>query len=375
MRILVLVYEFPPVGGGGGAVARDLSQGFAALGHDVKVLTAHMDGLPRTEQQHGFHVIRVPSWRREAFRADMRAMAGYIIAGFLPGWRLIRSWKPDVIHVHFAVPSGVLAWILSTLTRVPYVLTAHLGDVPGGAPDKTNKWFRRVFWFTPPIWKGAAKVVAVSEFTRSLAIKQYPVNVSVIPNGVDCAAFTPGDNTTGVPQIAFAGRFMHVKNPLEVVNTLAMLRDLPWHCTMMGDGPLRGEIENAIAQHNLEDRFTLPGWVTPQEVQAQFSQSDILFMPSLSEGLPVVGVQALAMGLALVVGRAGGFIELVDPGLNGYLVDGLKPGDGVEPLRTLLTDPQKLRAFRHHSRESASRYDLPAIVAQYEALFHEVCGE
>ena len=170
MRILVLIHEYPPVGGGGGRVAQDLCQGFVQHGHEVRVLTAQCGGLPAQEDQDGIQIIRLNSWRREPFRADLRAMAGYVLAAVAKGLPLIRSWKPDVIHVHFAVPAGAAAWLLSLFSGVPYVLTAHLGDVPGGVPEKTGKWFRWIFPFTPPIWKRAAGVAAVSEFTRSLAL-------------------------------------------------------------------------------------------------------------------------------------------------------------------------------------------------------------
>ena len=84
-------------------------------------------------------------------------------------------------------------------------------------------------------------------------------------------------------------------------------------------------IHQTIAEYDLQSRFTLPGWVTPEEVLDWFSKSDILFMPSLSEGLPVVGVQALAKGLAFVVSDIGGFVDLVDDEENGYLIDGSNP--------------------------------------------------
>ncbi len=158
---------------------------------------------------------------------------------------------------------GLCRWLLAC----PYVLTAHLGDVPGGVPEKTGKWFRWIKPFTPPIWRRAAKVVAVSEFTRSLALKHYPVDIAVVPNGVDLQALDPGEIVVhDPPQVAFAGRFMPQKNPLQIVESLAAVADLPWQCVMMGDGPLRPAVEEAIARHGMQDRFTLPGWVTPQEV-------------------------------------------------------------------------------------------------------------
>src|SRR5512147_2695046 len=122
MRILVLVHEFPPVGGGGGRVAEDICTKLARRGHEVKVLTTHIKGLPHQEERKGFQVVRVGSLRRQPYRASLLSMAVYVLAGLWAGLRLIGSFKPHVIHGHFAVPAGALAWMLSRLTRIPYVL-------------------------------------------------------------------------------------------------------------------------------------------------------------------------------------------------------------------------------------------------------------
>ena len=367
MRILVLIYEFPPVGGGGGRVAEDICRGLVNRGHDVFILTSHIKDLPRRENRDGMEILRVPVGRRTPFKAGFVDMLGYIISGFMPGLRLIARWKPDIMHVHFAVPSGALAKSLSFLTGLPYLLTAHLGDVPGGVPDKTERWFRWVFPFTPPIWKSAAKVCAVSEFTRQLARESYAVESLVIPNGVDLEMLNPGEITAGQPpRIIFAGRFVSQKNPLQIVRTLAQLADLPWNCVMVGDGALRPAVEAEIDRHDLRDRFTLTGWVTPDDVIDWFGKSDILFMPSLSEGLPVVGVQALAMGLAIVASRVGGFIDLVEPDQNGYLLDGNADSMGVEEMRKLIASSNRLETFRKRSRQIASRFDVQYIVQSYE---------
>lgn len=369
MRILVLIHEYPPVGGGGGRVAQDLCRGLAARGHELYVLTAHCAGLPLEEQDGALRVRRLVSGRRSAFRAGLGAMGGYVLSSAWNGLQLVRRWQPDVIHAHFAVPAGAAAWALSMLSGTPYVLTAHLGDVPGGVPEKTGKWFRWVYPFTPAIWKRAAAVAAVSGYTRRLALKHYPVEVQVIANGVDLKALDPGElRVNEPPRIVFAGRFQPQKNPLQIVRTLAALQDLPWECVLIGDGPLRAEVQAEIARRGLGGRFRLEGWVAPEEVLAWYRRSDILFMPSLSEGLPVAGVQALAMGLALVVGRAGGFIDLVEEGHNGFLADAGRPERFEQALRCLLEDRAALLSARRASRELAQRFDLEGIVAAYEQL-------
>ena len=369
MKILVLIHEFPPVGGGGGRAAQDICRGLTEQGDEITVLTAHLKGLPKEETVDGIRILRLPSLRREAFRADIKAMGGYVLSGLWAGYRLIKTWQPDVIHVHFAVPAGALAWMLSKLTGVPYVMTVHLGDVPGGVPEKTGGWFKWVLPFTQPIWQDARQVVAVSEFTRQLALKHYQREITVIPNGVDTARLRPADTKVQEPvRIVFAGRLMAQKNPIKIVKTLAELKDIPWECVMLGDGPLMDDVRQAIDEHGLTARFTLPGWVTPEDVLDWFDKSDILFMPSLSEGLPVVGVQALAKGLAFVVSNIGGFVDLVENGKNGYLVNGSVPDEYALRLRELLQDHECLAAFRESSLIKSSQFEISAIVKKYNHL-------
>ncbi|MBI5951802.1 MAG: glycosyltransferase family 4 protein [Chloroflexi bacterium] len=373
MRILTLIYEFPPVGGGGGRAAYDICKGLAAHGHQVTVLTAHMQGLPFEESKDGIRLVRISSLRRETFGASFSAMLAYVLVGCWAGLQLIRLERPDIIHTHFAVPSGALAWILSALTGVPYILTAHLGDVPGGVPEKTGKWFRWIKPFTYPIWKRAKKVIAVSEHTRQLALKHYPVNVQVVHNGADVSHLTPSQLKVGTPpRLVFAGRFVPQKNPFAIVQTLTQLKDLDWHCSLLGDGPLLEDVKRKIEEAGMSERFDLPGWVTPEVVLDCFSRSDILFMPSLSEGLPVVGVQALATGLAIVASDIGGFLDLVDRESNGYLIDAHDVPAFANALRGLISNPEKLLRFREASVEKASDFDIQKIVDQYQSILQDV---
>lgn len=373
MRILVLTYEFPPLGGGGGQAALDICQGLVKRGHEVHVLTAYMKGLPRRETVQGIYTLRIPSARRLPYKAGLTTLFAYTISSFPVGLCHILSWRPDVIHVHFAVPSGPSAWLLSRLTDIPFVLTAHLGDVPGGVPEKTDKWFRWISPFTPPIWRDAAQVVAVSEFTRQLAQNHYPVDISVIPNGVDLSCLDPGEiQVNSPPRIIFAGRFMPQKNPIQLVRTLGTLKHLEWNCVMLGDGPLQSEIVRAVQDFDLKGRFEFPGWVSPQEVVEWLSRSDLLFMPSLTEGLPVVGVQSLAMGLSIVASRIGGFIDLVDNGVNGYLIDPKNTEGYAQALTELLTNTKQLHSFRQASRQKAQHFDIKKIVDDYENIFLEI---
>ena len=373
MRILVLIHEFPPIGGGGGRAAQDICAHLVKRGHEVTILTAHMKGLSLKEEKDGLCVIRVPSFRTQAFAASFGTMVAFVLAGFWAGLRLISEKRPDVIHAHFAVPAGALAFALSALTGIPYMLTAHLGDVPGGVPEKTDRWFRWIMPFTYMIWKRAKRVAAVSEFTRELALAHYPVKITVIPNGTDLEKATPSIvRINQPPRIVFAGRLVPQKNPLAIIRVLAGLRNLSWRCAMLGDGPLFEEVKREIEKAGMQERFDLPGWVTPEEVLEWLSRSDILFMPSSSEGLPVVGVQALAEGLAIVASSIGGFIDLVDNEENGFLIDVNDEDRFKECLETLISNPSLLLRFRQASLSKAGAFGIDRIASQYEALLQEV---
>lgn len=373
MRILILNHEFPPVGGGGGGAARDVAFVLAERGHEVVILTAHAQGLARVEQIGRLKIIRLPSLRRELHTASLPAMLAYIAAGVYAGLRLLHTWRPDVIQAHFAVPAGALAYILSKASSIPYVITSHLGDVPGGVPEKTDRWFKWVYPFTPRIWRDAARVVAVSEYTRELALEHYPVDIGVIPNGVDFNLI--GDPSPAIHQplqIVFSGRFVSQKNPVRVVEVLDGLKDLDWHCAMLGDGILRAEVEREIAGRGLQDRFTLTGWLEPEQVLEQFKQSDILFMPSRIEAFPVTGVYALAAGLAIVASRVSGYMDMVEHGVNGFLCEADDLHEMQKSLRVLLASPKVREEAGRHSRRIARKFDIQSVTDQYEAMFMEV---
>ncbi len=378
MKILVLTHEFPPVGGGGGRVAQDIVVGLAARGHEIRVLTADMAGLePDTAIYRRASIERIAPRRKEAFRAEFGEMASYNWSAVKEGRRIIRAWHPDLIHAHFAVPAGAAAYALWKLTGVPYVLTVHLGDVPGAVPEKTDRWFKYIYPLTPPIWRAAARIVAVSEFTRQMAQQHYSVPISVIPNGVDLSALparpiVPVQTSTAIyrrARVVFAGRLMEQKNPVDLVRALAHLRHLEWDCALLGDGPLLESVRQAVMASGLAERFWLPGWVSPEQVLSEFARGDILVLPSRSEGLSVVGVQALGTGLAMVLSDVGGNLELVQDGENGFLF----PVGDVDALATrlerLISNPTVLQSAQRKSREMAQKFDMAAIISQYETMF------
>jgi len=375
MKILVISHEYPPIGGGGGQVVADVCTHLAARGHQVYVLTALFGDLARKDVQGNLTIERISSCRTQAYRAGFDTMACFILKAILRGSRVMREFRPDVIQAHFAVPAGAAAYVLSGLFRVPYVITAHGGDVPGGAPQKTDKWFRLVQPFTRPFWKKAARVISVSEQTRRFAQQHYPVDIQVIPNGIDTQACQPGTFDPRQPaRILYIGRFSPEKNAAAVPVILDRIRGLDWRCAMLGDGPQMEDVKQSLTDLGISERVELPGWVSPQEVNQWLARSDILLMPSLLDSMPIAGLQGLAMGLALVLSDIGSCPDYIDEGRNGFLVP---PGDVegyAEALRQLLSDKELLKSARTASRAHAQRFDLTQAIDDYEKILAEAAA-
>lgn len=365
MRILVLCYEYPPIGGGGGRIAARVAEGLVTRGHEVHVITAGLGSKPSREKINGVDVIRPASFRRKPDTCSVPEMALYLATALLPALRLCREWKPDIIHAHFVVPTGALAWTLHVLTRIPYALTAHLGDVPGGVPEQTAGLFKVVGPFMRPIWGAAAGISAVSSFVADLVRKAGRPDCEIILNGVAPLKEKPILERRARPRILMLGRLSVQKDPLLAVRALALVKDLPWEFEVIGEGPLRAEMQSAARQLGVEPIFS--GWLDATEVRSRLANSDILLMPSIHEGLPVAAIEALQHGVAIVGSNIGGLRDVIENGANGFLCD-RSPEAFAAKLRGLLENPDMLCRFREASLSKAEAFDLAARVADYEVF-------
>lgn len=371
LRILVLNYEYPPLGGGGGRFTADLCRQLTQMGHSIRVLTGYFPGLPRVEFRDGVTIYRPWSRRRQQHTCSVGEMGLFLLSGLFPALGQARRWRPHLMHAHFAVPTGVLSYFLHLMTGIPYVLSSQLGDVPGGVPVQTEHLFKWLKPLTRPIWRTAARVTVPSSHIRTLAQQSYPeVPMDVVFNGVRLEGQLRSSPTPHRPvRLIFAGRFSPQKNLLFLIDVLQQVKDLEWQLEMLGDGPDMPSLRERVARAGLTRRVTLPGWVAPDRVAELMSRGDILVLPSLSEGLPLAGVQALAAGLAILGSDVGGIADVVHPGRNGFLCQVNDTPGFVQALGTLLTDEGLLARMKAESRRLARVFDIRQIAIRFDGIF------
>ena len=375
MKILTLCYEYPPLGGGAGRVAKSIAEGLAARGHEVRFQTGGMPHLPKFERSGGVDVYRTNSFRKREEACSVFEMGLFVLMSFLPTLRHLRSWKPDVMHVHLAVPTGALAFAAHCVSGIPYVITAHLGDVPGALPDQTDRMFRVLNPFIRPIWKHADAISAVSEFVRRLAEAAYGCPCACIHNPIDLRGSADTTPCLGHPlHLVSVGRFNPQKNFVLLAEALAHLSDLDWRLTMIGDGEDMTAVKSTLERAGITSRVSLPGWLDATQVETILAGADIFLIPSSAEGLSMAALEALKHGLAIVGSDIGGLWDVIDDGVNGLRVPANDPTALATKLRALLTDPALVLRMKSASRKKAREFDRDTIVHQYEQLLTKAAG-
>jgi glycosyltransferase involved in cell wall biosynthesis len=344
-RVLLINYEFPPLGGGAGTATAGIARELVGLGAEVVVLTSRFRGQPARETRNGFTIERVPVIRRRVDRATPLEMLSFLASASFATLPLTRRWRPDVSIAFFTIPSGPVAWLLRVLRGVPFIVSLRGGDVPGfeWAPE-ARRYHRMTAPFLRWIWRRADAVVANSNGLRDLAKQSTPeLPVAVIPNGVELPANVPLSTSTRAPRLLTMGRLTRQKGIDILFQAMTRLRDLDFTLDIAGDGPDRAQLEELARRLGLAERVRFLGWVPRENIAETFTNASAFVLASRIEGMPNVVLEAMAYGRPVVCTRVFGCDELVEDGVTGLQVDIEDEGQLADALRTVLSDAQ-LRA-------------------------------
>jgi glycosyltransferase involved in cell wall biosynthesis len=366
MKILMLNYEYPPIGGGGATVTAQLCQHLVHLGHSVDVVTMRYKDLPHQENKNGVRIYRTPSYRG---RADI--CKTHEMATFFPGARntclkLAHDNHYDILHAHFIIPTGPLAQWLHKKTGLPYVITCHGSDVPGYNPDR----FGLAHTLLMPYWKklvrNALSLVSPSVSLADLMKRHCPdLNVTIIPNGYAMSAFNTDRKRH--PSILLCSRLLPRKGFQYVIEAVKDL-ELGWDVHIVGEGPYRQTLEQLAA--GSKTRILFHGWLDRDEPKFKelYETSAIFVFPSEMENFPTVLLEAMSAGCAIITSTAGGCPEVV--GDAGLLVE---PKD-VEMLRKtlleLIDSADKRTALGQKALQRMHQFSWDSVTQNYLDLYH-----
>jgi len=301
----------------------------------------------------------------------LRPFAYLIEAARLAG--RLRANNVQHLHNHIGEGSAAVAMIASALTGIPYSLTIHgPGEFDRPALLALDLKIRR-----------AAFVVAISHFGRSQlyrwsAFEDWP-KIKIVHCGVDETFLeAPEAPIPSEPRLVFVGRLTPEKGPTLLIQAAAELdkRGVPIELELIGDGPMRPEVEALVDRLGLRERVRLLGWQNADVVRRAMLQSRALVLPSFAEGLPVVFFEAFALRRPAIGTIIAGIPELIQTGINGWLV----PAGSLDHLVEAMSEavrltPEELQKLGDAGAAAvAERHDIRAEVKKLEALFASSVG-
>lgn len=355
---------YPEMIGGGALHAHELSRLQAEQGHDVTILTSDHgdDTKPRYEERSGYEVRR--------YRQIARPFNNSITPGLVPAlWRLAKGY--DVIHAHSHLYfSTNVAAVISRLRSTPLVITNH-GLLSQSAPIPVQKAYVPVARLT---FDAANRVLCYTE-TDQARLRDIGVSapISVIHNGIDCDTFNPEACDRERLQVLFVGRLKRTKGVhklLEAFNAIA--NDIPdLTLKIVGDGPLRLELESRVLDLDLTDRVTFTGRLPNDELPQVYAESAVFALPSTVEGFPRTILEALACGTPVVTSDLPQLETVVET------VGKTVPPDNTEALadalNRMLTEDERRQELGTRGRELVrEQFSWADTVAQTTQVYYEL---
>ncbi|NLT26226.1 MAG: glycosyltransferase family 4 protein [Microbacteriaceae bacterium] len=381
-RLLVLASTFPArPGDGTPEFVADLA-GQEAEDFETLVVAPMVGDGARLESQRGYRVHRFRYFPRRwqdladgAIIENLRKrpsrwlqVVPFVLAETLATWRAVRSGRPDVIHAHWIVPQGIVAALVAP--RTPTLITTLGGDLyalNAGPLRALKSWMLgRAAYVTVMNAEMAAKVVELGAD---------PAKVEVVPMGADLSTVRPRTDGDGVEaRLLFVGRLVEKKGLAVLLDALRRLDDVAWRLTVIGDGPLRDELE-AMAPDGAE----FVGKQGREALREAYASADIAIFPSMpsssgdQDGLPVAMLEAMGAGCAVIASDLPGISEAIADGADGVLVPPRDEAALAGAIRALVADPAaRDRLGRAAAATAREQYSKEAIGERYRGILRRL---
>lgn len=317
--------------------------------------------------------IRHVATHRNGSHAARIAAFALGVAAFL---RELALRRPGVVHLHTAsygsfVRKSVLAW-LSRVARVPVVLHVHgggFGQFYARSPRLLQRYIRNTL-------TAADRVIALGDHWAALLVQMAPgARVSVVPNAVTPQRPVDQSGEREPVRVLFVGELTEDKGAFVLLEAWHRLSGGPTpvaaHLTMLGTGD-EDRATKTVADLGLAGDVTIPGWVTPADVERLLSHSHVLVLPSRFEGQPMAVLEAMAHGLCVVASEVGGIPDLIDDEC-GVLVPADDVGALTAALRRVIVDADaRARLGAAALARVHERFDLDTTWRQLDALYEEL---
>jgi glycogen(starch) synthase len=400
LRIICPTYWYPQHASDTQATyVHDINRHLVRRGHSVTVVTPGDPSLSREDTFDGVKIVRFPlnlpadltygrvAQSRVSFLgrfARVAVMANYLEAQYRTVMAEARETKTDVIHAHWAIPTGPAAVVAARKLGVPSVITMHGGDVyvnPEQGYDFPTRWYVRpaLRWTL----RHAGALTAITEDCRQHALRAgAPAeHIRLVFNGTDLRRFSPGENGNRPdmqfgPNMIFACRQLFPRKGIRfLLEAAAQLKsrfpDLK--VVLAGDGFERPQLTRLATDLGIAQDVTFLGWVPNTDLPPYYRAAAVSVIPSLEEGFGIPAAEAMGCEVPVVASDAGGLPEVVENGVTGLVVPRGDSDALAKAIGTLLQDPERRRVMGQAGRLRALRlFDWDRSAEQFEQLYREI---
>jgi len=390
LRVLIATDQYEPMVGGVPTVTRELARGLAERGHAVEVLAPSASGRSRTDPATAAgreltlasrRSVRWPWYEDQRLGLLSPSAARELIDGF----------APDVVHVHSPLTLGAVARSAARRRRVPVVYTNHYlpanvhpvssrAERPGPAARAAGALFDVGFYGYLTGFANRCDRVTAPTATALLLLRDHGLRApsQVVSNGVDLDVFSPGQPdealrqryalSAGRPLVLSVGRLSPEKRADVLIEAVAR-PEIDAVLALAGSGPDQERLRALAARLGVSERVRFLGFIPGADLPGLYRLADVFAIASEAELQSLVTMEAMASGLPVVAVNAGALGELVHPGENGFLTRPGVVGDMAGSLDLLGRDAGLRARMANAGLRIIADHDRHRLLALWESIY------
>ena len=377
MKVLMLNYEFPPIGGGAGKAHLAILKQYAGKSNlQVDVLTsAPKPGFVVQKLSDNVTIYTVGVHKKNLHYWRKIEVVEWVARATPPYRRLLKENRYDLVHAFFGLPTGWLCY--RTANRLPYIISLRGSDVPGGHA-RLQLEYKLLGPLLRRIWTDASVLVACSDGLKNRALRFLPsANIDIIPNGIDLDKFHPASSRelSGELKLLTVGRLSVTKRFEMLVEAVEILskQGKNVRLTISGGGGLLDELKNLVEQKKLTDIINLTGRIESEKMPDVYGAHDMFVSASMQEGMSNAMLEAMASGLPIITTRCEGVDELISD--NGVVVEKDSAEALAEAINNLAENKQAYGTMCALARKRAENFDWDKVANGYIKLYQQVLGK
>jgi glycosyltransferase involved in cell wall biosynthesis len=356
-------------GGGMSQQALELIRYFNERGHEVSIICP-----PNYHYLGKMKELGVKTYVNKWLKTRRRKLELLDLAGFYQSYVILKKIKPDILHAH-CIKAGFMVAILGKLLGIKNVLYTNHGWPFSEMKAGPKLILKNIQKF---ISRMVRMIICVSRADRDLAVKEKlcpPDRICYIHNGIELPPMPLAPKDDKYFNVIFVARLVRSKDPYTLIKAVSRLKESNIRLFILGSGEEEGEVVEYVSQLNLKDRVIMKGEMPHDHVLQSLARSHLFVLTTNREGFGLAVLEAMALGLPVIATRIGGLPELVQDGVNGFLV---APKDDVglsQKIKYFMDNRQMLVKMGLNGRRIAEdKFKLSDMLKKYDRLYSSLAG-